>query len=71
MINTFEEEKEKYGSKINSLIQEINDLRYKIQQLEESQQDNQDYQNNIDKLSNLYELGVIDEEGQFISKEME
>ena len=68
MIHIFEEEKEKYGSKINSLIEEINDLRYKIQQLEESQLDNQD---NIDKLSNLYELGVIDEEGQFINKEME
>ena len=68
MIHTFEEEKEKYGSKINSLIYEINDLRYKIQQLEVSQQDNQD---NIDKLSNLYELGVIDEERQFINKEME
>ena len=68
MIHTFGEVKEKYDSKINSLIEEINDLRYKIQQLEENQQDNQD---NIDKLSNLYKLGVIDEEGQFTYKEME
>ena len=68
MILDLEEEKEVHDSKVKKLIDEIDDLRNKIQQLEDSQTDNEE---NINKLSNLYELGLIDENGQPISNRMD
>ena len=67
MILDLEEEKEVHDSKVKKLIDEIDDLRNKIQQLEDNQIDNEE---NINKLSNLYELGLIDENGQPISNRM-
>ena len=68
MIQDLEEEKERYDSKVSNLIEEIETLRNRIQQLEDSQVDNDD---NIEKLSNLYELGVIDENGNLIKEQMD
>ena len=68
MILDLEEEKEVHDSKVKKLIDEIDDLRNKIQQLEDNQTDNEE---NINKLSNLYELGLIDENGQPISNRMD
>ena len=45
---------------VRNLVEEIKDPKNKIQQIEESQKENDD---NLEKLSNLYELGVIDENG--------
>ena len=68
MILDLEKEKEVHDSKVKKLIDEIDDLRNKIQQLEDNQTDNEE---NINKLSNLYELGLIDENGQPISNRMD
>ena len=67
-IQALEEEKKECKSMVRSLVEEIKDLRNKIQQLEESQQENDD---NLEKLSNLYELDVIDENGQPLEDRME
>ena len=67
-IQDLEEEKGEYDSKVINLIEEIEALRGKIQQLEANQIDNDD---NAEKLSNLYELGVIDENGNLIKDQMD
>ena len=60
MIKALEEEKEGCNSKIIGLLKERDTLREKIQQLEDSQLDNEE---NVERLSNLYKLGIIDENG--------
>ena len=68
IINNLEEEKKGSDTKVRGLVKEIDDLRLKIQQLEDNQLDNED---NLEKLSNLYKLGIIDENGQPIDNRME
>ena len=68
MIKALEEQKEGCNSKIIGLIKEIDSLREKIQQLEDSQLDNE---KNVERLSNLYELGIIDENGNPTNDKMD
>ena len=56
------------GLKIDYLCKEIESLRRKIGQLEDDQIDNQW---NLDKLANLFSLGIIDENGLPITNNME
>ena len=58
-INSFEEERKGSNLKIRHLNQEIEKLKYKLQKFEDMQRKNED---NIEKLSNLYEMAIIDEE---------
>ena len=67
-IKNLEEEKKGSDTKVRGLIKEINELKYKIQQLEDFQIDNED---NLGKLSNLYKFGIIDENGHPINNRME
>ena len=57
IVKKFEEEKSQNESKIKSLNKEIDNLKFKLQVLEDYQRDNDD---NMEKLSNLYKLGIID-----------
>ena len=50
------------------LNQEIEELKYKLQKFEDMQRENKD---KIEKLSNLYEMGIIDEEGHSTNNKME
>ena len=67
-IRQLEEEKKDsyYKEKVFKL--EIEELKTKMQKLED---DKKDAENNIEKLSKLYEMGVIDENGEFIDNKMD
>ena len=67
-INQLEKEKKNTDAQINCLNQKIEDLRAKIKQLKDEEFDHDD---NLEKLSNLYKLGIINEDGQPINNEME
>ena len=54
------EEKKESGSKVRTLSKEIDALKSKIQLLEDDLINNDD---NLEKLSNLFKLGIIDENG--------
>ena len=68
MIKALEEEKEGYNSKDYRFNQVDRSLREKIQQLEDSQLDNEE---NVERLSNLYKLGIIDENGNPTNDKMD
>ena len=68
IVEKFEEEKSQNESKIKSLNKEIDNLKFKLQELEDFQRDNDD---NMEKLSNLYKLRIIDEDGLPINNRME
>ena len=61
------EEVEKSSDEKN-FNKEIDNLKFKLQELEDIQRDNYD---NLEKLSHLYKLGIIDEEGFPMSNRME
>ena len=48
--------------------EKINDLMNELENFKELQKD---HNNNIEKLSKLYELGIVNEEGEYIEKEKE
>ena len=58
-----EETKEKWFE----AFEEIKKLKSKQKDIEESQKD---ADNNLEKLSKLYQLGVIDENGEYINNDM-
>ena len=68
IVKKFEEEKSQNESKIKSLNKEIDNLKFKLQELEDFQRDNDD---TMEKFSNLYKLGLIDEDGLPIDNRME
>ena len=53
--------KDKTDEKINNLMNELENFK-ELQK---------DHSNNIEKLSKLYELGIVNEEGEYIEKEKE
>ena len=67
-IRQLEEEKKDsyYKEKVFKL--EIEELKTKMQKLED---DKKDTEENIENLSKLYEMGVIDENGEFIDNKMD
>ena len=67
MVYSLEEEKKENSSKTKTLMYEIDELKQKIQLLEDGQKDNDD---NLDKLANLFKLGIIDENGLSIYNDM-
>ena len=67
-INQLEKEKKNTDAQINCLNQKIEDLKAKIKQLKDEQFYHGD---NLEIVSNLYKLGIIDEDGQPINNEME
>ena len=68
LVKVLEEQKKGSEYHVKLLNKEIDELRKKIQDLEESQRDNDD---NLEKLTKLYDLGVIDENGQLRKDQME
>ena len=67
-VRQLEEDKinSEYKAKVFKL--EIDELKTKMKKLEDQQKDADE---NIDKLSKLYDLGIIDENGELISNRME
>ena len=63
-----EEEIKEHDSKEIELNRELEALKYKMEGFEDLQKENDE---NLDKLSNLYKLGVIDENGYLINNKME
>ena len=66
-IITLEEEKKELDSKASILKEELNDLKSKMNDLQHQQEISD---SNNDKLSKLYELGRIDENGELIRNDM-
>ena len=66
-IITLEEEKKELNNKTAFLETELDDLRTKIRDL---QKDNEACEGNSDKLSKLFDLGIIDENGELIQNDM-
>ena len=66
-IEKYQKEKKDDSDLINNLRNKINDLNSKLDEFEKKQQLNEDY---TDKMSRLYDLGIIDEDGNPISSEM-
>ena len=66
-IEKYQKEKIDDSDLINNLRNKINDLNSKLDEFEKKQQLNEDY---TDKMSRLYDLGIIDEDGNPISSEM-
>ena len=66
-IITLEEEKKELDSKTSILKEELNDLKSKMNDLQHQQEISD---SNNDKLSKLYELGIIDENGELIRNDM-
>ena len=67
-LKEIEEEKVTTDRKLNACIKKLDEFASKIKELEEKQTD---YDENIEKLAKLYELGVIDDQGNFINDKME
>ena len=67
-IRELEEEKKETDRKIDDLNNEIDSLRRKIEQFENDQMDHEE---NLEKLSNLFKLGIIDENGLPINDDMQ
>ena len=67
-IGESEDKRNKSDLKIDCLYKEIESLRRKIGQLEDDQID---HLGNLDKLANLFSLGIIDENGLPITNKME
>ena len=63
-----EEEIKNNDSKENVLNRKIDELRFKIQEFVNLQKENDE---NLDKLSDLYKLGIIDENGVVINNRMD
>ena len=68
LIKVLEEQKKGGEYHVKLLNKEIDELKQKILDLEESQRDNDD---NFEKLTKLYDLCVIDENGQLKRDQME
>ena len=68
LIKVLEEQKKGGEYHVKLLNKEIDELKQKILDLEESQRNNDD---NLEKLTKLYDLGVIDENGQLKRDQME
>ena len=66
-VIAIEEEKKEIQSKTDMLEEELNELKAKVRDLE---YDKEEADANIEKLSKLYELGVIDDKGEFINNDM-
>ena len=64
-LEKIEEEKSNSDKRMSICIRKLDKLCAKIKELEEKQID---YDDNIDKLSKLYQLGLIDEEGNHVNK---
>ena len=67
-IKNIEEEKKEITLKSISLNRETKFIQVQIDKLEGMQRDHEE---NLDKLSNLYSLGVIDEDGNLVNNKME
>ena len=67
-IKQLEEEKVDSYYKATVLKLEIEELKDKMKKLEDEQRD---AENNVEKMSKLYELGIIDENGELINNKME
>ena len=67
-LKEIEEEKVTTDRRLNACIKKLDEFASKIKELEEKQTD---YDENIEKLAKLYELGVIDDQGNFINDKME
>ena len=67
-IGELEEEKKETDRKIDDLNNEIDSLRRKIEQFENDQMDHEE---NLEKLSNLFKLGIIDENGLPINDDIQ
>ena len=63
----FKAKNEETKSQVKELEDKILELNDKIESMKQMQIEAED---NVDKLSQLYELGVIDEEGRFIQEDM-
>ena len=66
-INQLEEKKEDVFSKVTLIQRDLDSLQLKIKELESNQRD---ADNNADKRSKLYELGLIDANGDPINNNM-
>ena len=64
-LEKIEEEKSNSDKRMSVCIRKLDELCAKIKELEEKQID---YDDNINKLSKLYQLGLIDEEGNPMNK---
>ena len=62
------EEKKENDSEVRTLSKEIDALKSKIQLLEDDLINNDD---NLEKLSNLFKLGIIDENGHPIINQID
>ena len=67
-VKQLEEEKINADYKVKVFKLEIDELKIKLEELEQKQIESEE---NIDKLSKLYDLGVIDENGELINNKME
>ena len=67
LISALKEEKRLKDNKINELFAEIDELKQKVNDMKDEQIDSQV---NLDKLANLYKLGIIDDQGLPIDDKM-
>ena len=67
-INELKEEKKEIEDKNDDFRLKIINLQDKLAKLESIERENED---NIDKLSRLYEAGIINEDGEYINNRME
>ena len=67
-VKQLEEEKQNNEYKVKVFKLEMEELKTKLKKLEEQQMDHEE---NLDKLSKLYEMGVIDENGELVNNKME
>ena len=66
-IRKLEMENEEVKEKKLEAFEEIRKLKSKLNEMEESQKDAED---NLEKLSKLYQLGLIDDNGEYINNDM-
>ena len=67
-VKQLEEEKLNNEYKVKLFKLEMEELKTKFKKLEEQQMDREE---NLVKLSKLYEMGVIDENGELVNNKME
>ena len=66
-LQKLEEEKKEFESHTSTLTQEINELKLKMEEMQEKLNE---FDENQDKLSKLYEMGIIDENAELINNDM-